>query len=197
MNLRATPVSSLANLGPHKPRLCHATDCSHTREVSSYSWKLLGSPSQQGTPSFDFSILRVFSISLRLLPWAAQAAQAFQNSLDLSQTPLQARLRYHASGQEALDSQHCKCWESYEWRGTSASNRAKIPTPFVQPILSRKMRCLASEHGTESCIYIYVLYVFVCSTVCIHIDRHMYGIYYYTRYIPSYSFTCSLWHLPQ
>lgn len=46
-------------------------------------------------------------------------------------------------------------------------------------------------------IYIYVLYVFVCSTVCIHIDRHMYGIYYYTRYIPSYSFTCSLWHLPQ
>ena len=32
----------------------------------------------------------------------------------------------------------------------------KIPTPFVQPILSRKMRCLASEHGTESCIYIYI-----------------------------------------
>ena len=141
MNLRATSVSSLANLGPHKPRLCHATDCSHTREVSSYSWKLLGSPSQQGTPSFDFSILRVFSISLRLLPWAAQAAQAFQNSLDLSQTPLQ---------------EHCKCWESYDWRGTSTSNRAKIPTPFVQPILSRKMRCLASEHGTESCIYIQI-----------------------------------------
>ena len=58
----------------------------------------------------------------------------------------------YASGQEALDSQHCKCWESYSWRGTSTSNGAKIPTPFVQPILSRKMRCLASEHGTESCI---------------------------------------------
>ena len=28
----------------------------------------------------------------------------------------------------------------------------KIPTPFVQPKLSRKMRCLASEHGTESCM---------------------------------------------
>ena len=130
MNLRATPVSSLANLGPHKPRLCHATDCSHTREVSSFSCKLLGSPSQQGTPSFDFSILLVFSIFLRLLPWAAQAAQAFQNSLDLSQTPLQARLRYHASGKEALDSQHCKCWESYVWRGTSTSNRGKDPNTF-------------------------------------------------------------------
>ena len=38
----------------------------------------------------------------------------------------------------------------------------RIPTPFVQPKLSRKMRCLASEHGTESCImYIYEYHVYI------------------------------------
>ena len=35
-----------------------------------------------------------------------------------------------ASGKEALDSQHCRCWESYDWRGTSTSNRGKDPNTF-------------------------------------------------------------------
>ena len=36
----------------------------------------------------------------------------------------------YASGKEALDSQHCKCWESYVWRGASTSNRGKDPNTF-------------------------------------------------------------------
>ena len=36
----------------------------------------------------------------------------------------------YASGKEALDSQHCKCWESYVWRGTSTPNRGKDPNTF-------------------------------------------------------------------
>ena len=39
-------------------------------------------------------------------------------------------LRKMYSGKEALDSQHCKCWESYVWRGTSTSNRGKDPNTF-------------------------------------------------------------------
>ena len=60
----AGPDNSPTNLGPHKYLLWYTMLCSHCIHCSSYSWKVLESPSHCGTPSFDLVTPKVFIAQL-------------------------------------------------------------------------------------------------------------------------------------